>query len=210
VTTKPRHLTAADRKAINAALDSFVNHAVKRENVGASYAAVTPELRAGMSRAEWSRGDIPVYPYKAAGTRFHQWTLDYAESDEVGAQLILRPARGSKLGPIVFHVYLKPARGRWLVDSFLPAATLAADDEKPKVTAVADFNPGPRGEPETARHGRGQVSQAFVIVPFALLGALLLGLSAWGIARRVRDRRLAGPYGGELPPLPPRVRRRSA
>ena len=35
-------LTHADRVAINATLDTFVNHAVKRQDPGASYFAVTP------------------------------------------------------------------------------------------------------------------------------------------------------------------------
>ena len=70
-------LSPADRAAINATLDVFVNHAVKRKDVAKSYDVVTPELRGGMTRAQWSRGEIPVYPYPAAGRRFHEWTIQY-------------------------------------------------------------------------------------------------------------------------------------
>ncbi len=115
-------LSAADRAAINATLDVLVNHAVKRKDVGRSYDVVTPVMRAGMTRAQWSRGSIPVYPYPAAGRRFHEWTVQYRTKDEIALELILAPnARNKKkLGQILFHVYLQPRR-RPLARRFLHA-----------------------------------------------------------------------------------------
>src|SRR5437660_5573887 len=118
-------LAPSDRQAINATLDVFGNHAVKRKDVGAAYGVVTQTLRAGMTRKQWSRGDIGVYPYPATGNRFHAWTIEYRTREEIAIQLELMPPRGSTLGPIIFHVYLQPAHHRWLVDEFMPAATLA-------------------------------------------------------------------------------------
>lgn len=208
---KPRRLTASDRKEINATLDVFVNHAVKRDDVGASYAAVTPELRGGMSQAQWSRGSIPVYPYPAGGRQFHGWTVSYANSEEVGLELLLhpRPEKQSTLGPFMFKVYLKPVGDKWLVDSFMPAATFApVEATKTKVRALPDFSPQPQTEKSVA--GSGRINPVYVYVPFGVMGLLLLALAGWGIAAKVRDRRLAGPRGGGLPPLPPRFSRRSA
>ena len=45
---KERKLSPADRAAINATLDVFVNHGVKRKDVGAAYDVVTPTMRDGM------------------------------------------------------------------------------------------------------------------------------------------------------------------
>jgi hypothetical protein len=212
---KRYHLAPSDRKAINATLDTFVNHGVKRKDVAASYDVVTPTMRGGMSRKQWSRGTIPVYPYPAAGQQFHGWTILYRTSDELAIELLLSPRASSKgkLGQYIFHVYLKPAHGRWLVDSFMPAATFAPEGVQPYVQAAADFMAAPGGSTYNRRSslkatGPGQISAVYAIVPFAVLGLVLLGLATWGVAANLRYRRLAGPRGESLPPLPARFSKR--
>jgi hypothetical protein len=212
---KGYHLAPSDRKAINATLDTFVNHGVKRKDVAASYDVVTRTMRGGMSRKQWSRGSIPVYPYPAAGQQFHGWTILYRTSDELAIELLLSPraSQKRKLGRYIFHVYLQPAHGRWLVDSFMPAATFAPEGKQPFVQAAADFMATPSGStynrPSRAKAtGHGQISAAYAIVPFAVLGLVLLGLVGWGVATVLRDRRLAGPRGQGLPPLPARFKSR--
>jgi hypothetical protein len=203
-------LTAADRASINATLDVFVNHAVKRENPAAAYDVVAPELKAGTSRKAWAKGDIPVYPFPAQGHTFHGWNVLYVTRQEVGASLQLMPRPHSEVGPIIFHVYLRPVHGRWLVDSFMPVATLAPlDAKKTKVRAVTDFSPQAQGD--GAGGGRGRISGIYLVAPFAVVGLVLLGLAGWGLRAVVRDRRLRGPRRQSLPPLPPRrVRSRGA
>jgi len=46
------------------------------------------------------------------------------------------------------------------------------------------------------------LSSIWLVLPLALIGSVLIGLVVWGLARVVRDRRLQGPRGGALPPLP--------
>jgi hypothetical protein len=212
---KRYHVAPSDRKAINATLDTFVNHAVKRKDVGASYDVVTAELRGGMSRKQWSRGSIPVYPYPAAGHEFHGWMIQYRTSEELAIELLLSPRSNleGKLGQFMFHVYLHPAHGRWLVDSFMPAATFAPVGKPPVVQAAADFLANPGGStynrPSSLKKpGPGQISAVYAIVPFAVIGLILLGLAAWGVVANVRYRRLAGPRGESLPPLPARFSKR--
>jgi hypothetical protein len=191
-----RRLTAADRKAISASIDTFVNHAVKRQDVAASYDVVAPELKAGMTRKEWAKGDIPAYPYPARGTS-HGWTILYVTRDEVAVNLILRPKVGIKMRGILFNLYLRPVGGKWLVDSFMPAATINTElfGGTARVTSVRDFSPGAQsGGP----HGKPLVSSVVAFVPFAVLALLLLGLGgalAWG-ALRYR------PHAASLPPFP--------
>jgi hypothetical protein len=115
-------LTGADRAAINRTLDTFVATAVRRHDVAKSYGLVTPQERGGMTRAEWAKGDIPVYPYPARGTSWDGWYVDYALKNEVAFELVLQPERGHKLDPISFSASVKRIHGRWLVDSFYPAA----------------------------------------------------------------------------------------
>jgi hypothetical protein len=199
------HLTAADRASINRTLDVFVNHAVKRVDVGASFDSVAPELRPGMSRKAWAKGDIPVYPFPAQGQTFHGWNILYVTRQEVGLELELLPRAHSKVGPIIFHVYLRPVHGRWLVDSFMPVATLAPLGAKhTKVRSVRDYSPQAAGgvSPGNAG-GSGQLNSIYVVGPFVVVALGLLGLAGWGVKSLLRDRKLRGPRRrGKLPPFP--------
>jgi hypothetical protein len=199
-------LSPADRAAITRSIDVFVNHAVKRTDTGAAFDVVAPEMRPGINRKQWAHGDIPVYPFPARGTT-HPWNILYVTRDEVGLELQLIPReRVTKQGPIIFHIYLRPVRGgRWLVDSFMPVATLAPlGAKKSKVLSVRDFSPGASGDGKSA--SPGQISRVWLLVPFGVFGLVLVVLAAWAVVRGIRNRRVAGPRGGALPPLPPRSR----
>ena len=201
-------LSPADRAAINATLDVFVNHAVKRRDVGKSYDVVTPTLRGSMTRAQWSRGSIPVYPYPAAGRQFHNWTVQYRTREEVALELILSPnARNrKKLGQFLFNVYLQPKNGRWLVDSFMVGATFSPEGKAPVVQAAGDFGATPGGQtynrPGVERESRPPVvNSIFILVPFAMLGLLLLGIVAWIVVGKLRYSRIVGDERQNVPPL---------
>jgi hypothetical protein len=195
-------LSQSDRAQITRAIDVFVNHAVKRSDTVAAYDVVAPELRPGISRREWAGGDIPVYPFPARGLT-HPWNILYVTREEVGLELQLIPRAHSDVGPIIFHIYLRPAGKRWLVDSFMPVATLAPLDAKhSKVRSVRDFSPQSAGGISLGGGGPHRLSSIWVVLPFALIGSVFIGLVLWGLVRVVRNRRLRGPRGGALPPLP--------
>jgi hypothetical protein len=200
------HLTKADRASIDATLDVLVNNGVKRVNVGASYDVVTPTLRAGMTRKQWARGDIPIYPFPAQGRTFHRWIVKYITKDEVGVELVLFPNPRNKdgYGPIAFDAVLKPVKGRWLVDGFMPMATFAPLNAKhTKVRSVADFSPQP-GRTPGAVAPRGRINPNYLVFPFVAMGVAFLGLISWAVVKAQRERRLMGPKHGSLPPLPAR------
>lgn len=194
-------LTPAERAAITRSIDVFVNHAVKRSNPAAAFDVVAPEMRPAMTRKDWARGDLPVYPFPARGTT-HPWNILYVTREEVGLELQLMPRAGSKEGPIIFHIYLRPVGKRWLVDSFMPVATLAPlDAKKTKVRAVTDYSPQNAGGVSLGGGGPHRLSSVWIALPFGLIGAVLVGFAVWGVVRVVRNRRLH-PRGGALPPLP--------
>jgi len=210
VLAAPPHLAPSDRAAIDRTLDIFVNHAVKRKNVGAAYDVVTPTLKGGMTRAQFARGDIGVYPYPASGHTFHQWNIQYRTREEVAIELILAPKKRyrAKLGQILFHVYLQPSHGKWLVDEFMPGATFAPIGKPGVVQAARDFQANPSAQtynrankvkPTNPTH----VSAKFVVVPFAVILLVLLGLGARGIVENIRYRRLAASHAhsGDRAPL---------
>jgi hypothetical protein len=159
-------------------------------------------MRPAMTRKEWARGDLPVYPFPARGTT-HPWNILYVTREEVGLELQLMPRAGSKEGPIIFHIYLRPAGKRWLVDSFMPVATLAPlDAKKTKVRSVRDYSPQNAGGVSLGGGGPHRLSTIWIALPFGLIGAALVGFAVWGLVRVVRNRRLQSPRGGALPPLP--------
>jgi hypothetical protein len=199
----PPHLAPSDRAAVNKTLDIFVNHAVKRQNPAAAYDVLTPTMKAGMTKQQWSHGEIPVYPYPAAGRHFHGWTIQYRTRDELSVELILSPTAKyqGKLGQILFNVYLHPAHGEWLVDSFMPGATFAPVGKPGVVQAARDFQANPsaqtynRGKSkETGPTQPPRLSADFAFVPFAVIGLVLAGLAGWGIVSWVRHRRVLAEY----------------
>jgi hypothetical protein len=201
-TASPK-LTPAQRVAITRSIDVFVNHAVKRQNVGAAFDVTAPELRPGMTRKSWARsnGDLPVYPFPAQGTT-HPWNILYVTREEVGLELQLQPQKGSKQGPIIFHIYLRPVGKRWLVDSFMPVAILAPlGSGKTKVRSVRDFSPQAAGGVSLDANGPHRLSSVWLVLPFALVGAALVGFACLGVARFFHHRRAYGARGEALPPL---------
>jgi hypothetical protein len=201
---KGPHLSRADRNGINKTLDAFVVHAVARHDVAKSYDLVTPYLRGGTDRKHWTPNNLPVYPYPAAGTKFHHWKLDYVDAGDVGIELMLRPRKGANTNTVIFNIDLKQGHGRWLVDSFLPAASFAPVGKKASVTAIADY--GAKAAGSGAADGKARLNPAIAYLPFAFVGLLLAALVSWGISRRVRARRAyaAAASSSTLPPLPRR------
>jgi hypothetical protein len=205
-------LRRADRQAIDRALDRFVPAAVKRENPALAYELVTPALRAGTTRAEWATGTIPVQPFPARGKRFHHWTVSYSYPNHVGLELLLEPTRKNEIGAIAFAVDVKRLRGRWLVDSFIPAAVFAGAGAPPRISAVPDF--GPTGGTRTP--GSSRLRAVWLLVPGAILSLALVILIVYGLSTWLRGRRAVRAYEAErpharsLPPLPNPTRSRIA
>ena len=88
-------MTAARKRAIDALLATFVPAAVERRQPLRALPLVTPAFRAGVTRADWARGNLPVMPYRAQGSRFG-WTFDYSYPREMSVLFALpRPPRGA-------------------------------------------------------------------------------------------------------------------
>jgi hypothetical protein len=200
-----RQLTAAERAQINATMDSFVNHVVKRQNIDAGYNSVTPEFRLGMSRKEWDRGDLPGFPYPAAGHTFHGWVVTYRNgNNELGIEIVLQPQKGSGVGAGSFPMTLKKINGRWLVDSIVPGAFFAPEGKKARVVGTNDFQAQGDGS-GGGGIGTQRVPADFAYVPFAIFGVIALILVGAALIGGFRWRRARS----GLPPLPERMRTRT-
>jgi hypothetical protein len=189
----PVKLSKTDRAlALDTAL-KFVNTAVARRHVEDSYALASPGLREGLTRSQWSRGEIPVIPYPATEARVR---VDYSFRNELGLTLLLVPSSVSKLNPMAFNMDLT-ARGtgnerRWLVNSWTPSGAPAA--------ATVDGGGGGGGvlggtnlAPQNTEGLDSPIGAGWIIAPIALLGAVLLvpivvGIRSWRENRKaMRD-----------------------
>jgi hypothetical protein len=198
----------SDRREINAVVDRFIRTAVRRDHPAAAWNLVTPRVRAGTTRRDWARGNLPVYPYPARGRTFHGWQLSSVDRNDVTIDLTLQPARRvrKRVGAIAFAVELKRVRGRWLVDSFNPEATFAPEGAPAAVVGPVDFSSS--GEAETGEPLLGGMWWLVVIGVFML--APLVGIAALVVS--VRQGRWSGTLRrgrASLPPLPTRIRGRS-
>ena len=102
----------------------FVATAVARQGLDRAWQLAGPELRSGLTLAQWRTGNIPVQPYPVA-----QATATYAVKASHAADAILGitflPRAGASAAPGRFTIGLEKIGGRWLVASFTPASTIA-------------------------------------------------------------------------------------
>jgi hypothetical protein len=180
-TPKPLHLTRVDRRAISSLLARFVPAALGREDLTAAYRLASPTMRLGMSLEEWRRGDIPVFPYRAALRGFDGWRLNLAQDEEVSLDLLLHSAAGNDRGSITYTFDVRRLDGRWYVDSAVPTATYAPVHEGGgRMLAQPDFGPDvPNSKVEDRR-----LDASWLILPAIVLGLVVLvpvffGLRHW-------------------------------
>ena len=178
---KTVRLTPERRRAVDALLAAFVPAAVERKDPRRALPLVTQSFRAGVSDEEWSRGNLPVFPYHARDR--WGWKLDYSHPNDVSVDLILHPDRTETLGAIAYTVVFVKRGDRWLIDSFVPAASFAAEKRTPKILAQPDFSPF------ATDRGKGALSATWLAVPAALLALIVLVPLAVIVANWRRGRR---------------------
>jgi hypothetical protein len=181
-------LSATDRAAINRTLDTFVPAALLREHSERAWALATPTLHLGGTRAGWARGELPVMPFPVAGRKFHEWTVDAVRAGAVDLVLLVHPRKGARVGAVSLDVRMRRLHGRWLVDSFVPAALFAPAGSTSGIVAQPDLAPGPASPPYNSR--RGRIGQDWVLVVGGVLLAVIVLTPVLLLAgHHLRDRR---------------------
>lgn len=189
---KPIHLTRAIRRELDATVNEFVRTAVLRRDVARSWELAAPDLRVGYTRADWARGDLPVFPFPADPKRT-AWDVDFADEVEVALNVTLVPRKGVADPPEVFGVSLKPVRRagatRWLVASWLPRGSIVAP---PPVLGGGETTPAepqaltPKEREAIRRTTEGQIDRVWWLVPAGVLALGVLGPFAYFGVMRVR------------------------
>jgi hypothetical protein len=198
-------LRRPDRRAIDRTLDAFLPSAVERKNLTAAYRLATPSMRRSATRAEWRRGEIPVYPYPASDR--HSWRLNFSFPGYVSLDLFVQPRKGADVGPIAFTVELRRfGRHRWLVDSFFPTAIFPRVEDGGQPLAQPDLSPAN----VQGTVGKQRVSSVFFLIPVVLLGLAIAVPFAMFLVGKLREARSERLYARTprrtMPPLPKPLR----
>jgi hypothetical protein len=126
--------THSTERSVNAVLQRFVDTAVARKDLPAAYDLTTPSMRQGMTREEWSRGNIPVQPYPADRIQIGRIISSYR--NDVVLEAALEPRRGASVPLLDVQVELKAvgrgAQRRWLIDSFGATGVIPGSDPSQK------------------------------------------------------------------------------
>ena len=104
---------------------AFIQTAVMRQNIDASYDMVHPDLRGRLSRKQWDTGNIPVITYPAANAKTAHFVVDYSYQTEALLEVDLVARAHSNVRPeLLFFLGLKrehnKPNGRWLVSYWEP------------------------------------------------------------------------------------------
>jgi hypothetical protein len=182
VTEPPRApLTKADAAAVLATTSRFLRTAVAHRHLRGAYDLVGPELRAGMTRAEWAKGAIPVVPFPAA--RLHAWTLAYAYRNDVALDVGLIAKPGSDTVAKAFRIELRrrSAGTPWKVVSWQPMGISGAGNVH---SLRARLRAAPPPPPQPATLGAWWLAFPVALVSLALLLPLAIWLRAWRVGRQ--------------------------
>ena len=107
----------------------FILTAVARRNLGESYDLVGPQLKAGLTRAQWEAGTIPVVPYPVNLAQVAPMKIDYSYANHALLEVALLPKDGAKVDGVKLKAQLfflelrafgKGKHVRWLVVDWVP------------------------------------------------------------------------------------------
>jgi len=191
-------LTRTERAHALATAANFVTHAVARRSEEQAYDLAAPSLKAGISRAEWRSGNIPVVPFPVEEAR---WKLEYSYEDAIGLQVLLFPTPRSGLRPELFNMELQPVRPgdrrRWLVSSWTPNGVAGGGSAAP--TQAVGAGGAPNLGAAIARGGDARLDARWLLAPLALLALVPLIVAAFYVRSWRRGRRAEELYGARRP-----------
>jgi hypothetical protein len=103
----------------------FIKTVVQRKDLDQAYWFVHPDLRGGLSRAQWDKGNIPVVYYQASNADTAAFTVDYSFQTQalLEVDLVARPHTETR-PELRFFIGLRreggKPDGRWLVNYWEP------------------------------------------------------------------------------------------
>jgi hypothetical protein len=165
--SRSTRISDADWRRIVSSLSLFVKTAVRRDHPGRSWVVVHPVLREGLTRRQWSTGNIPVVPFPVAEIGVVK--LESVAGDTALLDIMLVPEAHTNLVRKTFTVELRRvprAVGKhWLVSSWVPQGV-----------SLSQMNRDARAQPGSANaYSPHHLSAMWILAPLGLLlGGIIL------------------------------------
>ena len=103
---------------------TFLETAVARKNLGVAYDITGPDLKAGLSRAQWITGNNPVTYYPANNLKTVALKVKSSTKNRLWLEIGLVSKRRSdvpgSVRPLFVQMEVVRIRGKWLVNYFWP------------------------------------------------------------------------------------------
>lgn len=100
---------------------TFIQTAVARKNLDASYDLVHADLKGRLTRKQWDTGNIPVIDFPARNADTAAFTTEYSYNDQALFDVDLLAKPGTQVRPeLRFFLGLKKEHGKWLVNYWEP------------------------------------------------------------------------------------------
>jgi hypothetical protein len=213
---EPKHVpfTAEKRSAVSAVLAKFISGAVSKRDLAGTWDLAGPDLRQGITREDWLKGQIPIVPFAASKRGRGKWSLvNYSYTNKVGLELLMFPEhRNGQLATVETDV-VRGRDGNWRVNYWMitklhgPGSAAAADS----ASAMSEGPPNVHKLPGKKKHGQAATSQReaageaapdptggvahlgakWFLVPLGIVVLAVLALLGLGISAWVRNRRSA-------------------
>ena len=186
----PIEVTPAVRRRVGETVERFSHTAMVRRRLDEAWTLASPTMKAGLTRAQWRRGELPVQPYPALALDSVAWHIVERYPSSLLLDVAVHPKTGSGERVAVYSVELtatgRGAGRRFLVDSWVPLATLGGD------LGPAQARTGGPQTPSGLAYDEAKLSPAWFLVPAAIGGLLvltLIGLVGRGVLVRRRAER---------------------
>jgi len=102
----------------------FVQTAVAREHLDEAWDLAGPQVRGGLTRAEWMTGNIPVVPYPIDKLQVAPFKVDESHKSSAIIEIALLAKKNAGIRSQIFFMELKKVgtgkNARWVVDNWVP------------------------------------------------------------------------------------------
>jgi len=102
---------------------AFVATAVARRDLARAWTLAAPELKQGLTLAQWETGAIPVQPYPVAKATA-RYTVQSSQPGIASLRVSFLPPPASSTPAGDYTITLRRLHGRWLVSSWTPQSVV--------------------------------------------------------------------------------------
>ena len=197
------HLSKERTKKVTVLVDRFVKDAVMRQDLRDGWLLAGPHLRAGTTRQGFVTGRaVPVMYFKklVGHTWRNGWYAKYVGHNELDLGVPLRTGPPKNLTVYDMEMDLVRVHGKWVVDSFYPAAIMrlglrhrgSCATDNCKITGPGDFTAGSGVGSGSARARLG--GEWFLLLVGAIVAVPLTVLVVYLVRARREYRRASKAY----------------